>query len=195
MAKKSKKSAPKRPKIVLPVPANEAAARKVAKRIVELLAEIGKVDADHDARNVALKAAHGDKVGPLHDELAASVRVFEEFAKRDAETLFPGDKRSADWPEAVFGYRTHPAAIEIAKDADEDAIVAALLKGRKIKFLRRKTELNREALLDDPDGAKSIAGIEIVQGESFFVATPGKGASAVMRIGKTKTKIKVEDAA
>lgn len=192
MAKRSKKpSAPKRPKIVLPVPANEAAARKVAKRIVELVAKIGKVDADHEIGIAELTVAHSDKVGPLHDELAASVRAFEEFAKRDAATLFEGDKRSADWPEAVFGYRTHPAAVAIARGHKEDAIVAALLKARKIKFLRRKTELNRDALLADPDAAKAINGIEIVQGESFFVATPGKGASAVMRTGK----IKIEDAA
>ena len=57
-------------------------------------------------------------------------------------------------------------------------VIETLEKLGLARFLRTKTEINKEAILADPDAVSGIAGLSIQTGVEDFVITPFEQVAA-----------------
>ena len=51
----------------------------------------------------------------------------------------------------------------------EDSVLDALRRMRLARFIRVKDEVNKEAILNEPEAVVNVPGISIIQGEDFIV--------------------------
>lgn len=53
-----------------------------------------------------------------------------------------------------------------------EAVIEALKRLGLGKFVRTKEEINKEAILNEPDEVRGVAGLNVVTGVEDFVITP-----------------------
>ena len=82
-------------------------------------------------------------------------------------------------------WRTTPPSVSLPKK--QDAVIQALIRADLGHLIRTKQEVNKEAILDDTDAVKGIAGIKIKRREEF-VAKPFE--SQIERAEPVKAEVK-----
>jgi phage host-nuclease inhibitor protein Gam len=121
----------------------------------------------------------------MNDELAAIKERFEKQAKPHREEIERLQKGVQAWCEAnrdqitnggktktvafttgEINWRTRPPSCGIR---GAEAVMDALKRLGLSRFIRSKEEINKEAILNEPDAVKGVAGISIVQGEDFNI--------------------------
>lgn len=99
--------------------------------------------------------------------LQAGVQVWCE-ANRD--TLTRGGKvKTANFTTGEVQWRQRPPSVTV-RSADD--VIYVLQQMGLERFLRVKTEVNKEAILNDAETVKGIAGITVVTGVEDFVIAP-----------------------
>lgn len=140
---------------------NEAAA-------AQLLGELEKLKLKLDEQQIELNQAVNQlvvnatiKATIVSDEFAVKFNSLKEYARLNKATLTDqGKQRSVTWATGTLGWRNTPVGISVPRNAKEVALlIERLLAARKPKFLRRKWELNIEAMEASPDEATAIEGI------------------------------------
>ena len=97
-------------------------------------------------------------------ELTQGVQVWCE-ANRDA--LTNGNKvKSAQLTTGEIGWRTRPPSVRVT---GAEAVLDLLRRLGLKRFIRQKEEVNKEAILNEPEAVAHVPGITISQGEDFFI--------------------------
>ncbi|AAP96314.1 host-nuclease inhibitor protein Gam [[Haemophilus] ducreyi] len=117
------------------------------------------IDEKYTAKLTALK----DKVKPLQK----AVQAYCE-SRRDVLTN-GGKQKTAYFPTGEVQWRVKPPAV-VAKGLE--SILDSLRKLGLFRFIRTKEELDKEAMLKEPEIARSISGISIREGVEEFVIKP-----------------------
>jgi phage host-nuclease inhibitor protein Gam len=73
-------------------------------------------------------------------------------------------------------WRQRPPSVTIR---NADGVVQLLIEADLARFVRRKSEPNREAMLAEPDAVRGIPGIAIVTGLEDFTITPFEAPAEV----------------
>ena len=68
-----------------------------------------------------------------------------------------------------MNWRMRPPSVSIR---GAEAVLETLARMGLTRFIRTKQEPNKEAMLNEPDAVRGIAGITIVTGVEDFVITP-----------------------
>jgi phage host-nuclease inhibitor protein Gam len=106
-------------------------------------------------------------IGQQIDQLRAGVQTYCE-AHRMAMTN-GGKTKTANLVTGEVQWRQRPPSVSIR---GVDAVLETLLRMGLGRFVRVKNEANKEAMLNEPDAVRGIAGISIVSGVEDFVITP-----------------------
>jgi phage host-nuclease inhibitor protein Gam len=109
---------------------------------------------------------------PMAEAFADRFTALKTYANKHKDELTDeGKRRSISWVTGTLGWRTTPAGISVPRNAQDIArLIARILAIRKAKFLRRKWELNVEAMEANPEEATAIEGINRrAASESFFI--------------------------
>lgn len=82
-----------------------------------------------------------------------------------------GDKlgKTANLVTGEVSWRVRPPSVSIR---GTDTVLETLLRMGLGRFVRVKNEPNKEAMLNEPDAVRGIAGISIVSGVEDFIVTP-----------------------
>lgn len=129
------------------------------------------------AELAAIKSEAGAELAKLSERLAAAVvgpeatlnnlveSVLDWADANRAEICAEGTK-TAKFAAGEISWRFAPAAVKAPSKPEKlKAIVKALLKGRLKRFVRVKLELDKEAILKEPEKIKGIAGLSVKQDE------------------------------
>jgi phage host-nuclease inhibitor protein Gam len=92
------------------------------------------------------------------------VHVWAE-ANRDALTS-NGKTKTVKLAAGEISWRMRPPSVAVRGMA---AVIEALKKLKLSRFIRTKEELDKEAVLADPDAVNAIKGISITQREDFVI--------------------------
>lgn len=65
-----------------------------------------------------------------------------------------------------MSWRTRPPRVSVR---GEDVVMEALKRLGLDRFIRRKEEIDKQAVLADPDAVQDIRGLSISQGEDFVI--------------------------
>jgi phage host-nuclease inhibitor protein Gam len=101
------------------------------------------------------------------DQLQKGIQAYCE-AHRD-ELTNGGKTKSANLITGDVMWRQKPPSVRIKA---ADAVIEALKRLGLGRFVRTKDEVNKEAILNEPDAVRGVAGISFVTGEEQFEISP-----------------------
>lgn len=123
-------------------------------------AEMNDILADIKERYEAQAQPHKEQIEALSD----GVHTWCE-ANRDQLTQ-NGKVKYANLPAGEIKWRTRPPRVSIRA---AEAVLDTLRRLGLTRFIRSKEEVNKEAMLAEPEAVSGIAGVKIEQGEDFVI--------------------------
>lgn len=172
----------KREVVVIPGSLKEAA---------EFIGRIGKEQREIDRIQNELNEA----VEKLKSKTMSESQVRNENISQLVEGLFifaeshrnelteSGKKKTVEVPTGIFAWRMTPPAVSL-KNVKQ--ILEELVKRKLKQFIRVKQEVDKEAMLKEPELAASVKGVTIGQREEFVV----KPAELEVEITSDVSKLK-----
>ena len=120
---------------------------------------------------------------PVLEDLSARVNALQAGIQTWCESnrtalCGEGDRRvkTANLVTGEVAWRQRPPHVSVR---GADAVLETLARMGLQRFIRPKTEVNKEAILAEPDAVRGIAGITIVSGLEDFVITPFEARAEV----------------
>jgi phage host-nuclease inhibitor protein Gam len=144
-------------------------------RYVELKLELAGATAAHDGEVAELNSAFDDAVQERREELGVLETTVQLFAINHRKQLFPGEKKSKDYPNAKIGFRENPPSVGKRVTKDTFPAIARRLDDTKWGegYVVTKVELDKEALLRDraqiTEEQLREVGIRFEQDEFFYI--------------------------
>lgn len=146
----------------------------------ECAADINKIGALH--REIAVQtAAMNDSIAeitdrytsvltPLQDEIKALQTGVQTWCEANRDDLTQGGKsKSGQFVTGTVQWRQKPPSVCVR---GVEAVIEALNRLGLSRFVRVKEELNKEAILNEPEAVKGVAGLSIKSGVEDFVIQP-----------------------
>ena len=114
------------------------------------------------------------KFQPMIEALNLTVKSAQEGVQAYCEAhrnelTNDGKVKTANLITGEVQWRCAPPSVRIT---GSEAVIEALKRLGLSKFVRTKEEINKEAILNEPDEVKGVAGIKVQSGVEDFVITP-----------------------
>ena len=93
----------------------------------------------------------------------------QTWCEANRATLCEGQSKTANLVTGEVSWRQRPPSVSIR---GADTVIETLQRMHLERFVRTKEEVNKEAMLNEPDAVRGIAGINIVSGVEDFSITP-----------------------
>ena len=142
--------------------------------VAEAIAKIGRlqrerqrIEADMNDELAVAKQKYEDRAAPLNTEIRDLSKGVQAYCEAHRVELTQGNKvKHAALSSGEIKWRTRPPSLTVR---GKEAVIELLKKLGLGKFVRTKEEVNKEAILLEPDQAKNVPGISISQGEDFVI--------------------------
>lgn len=176
---------PKRAVVAVPKSLDEAA---------QFLAQIGAEQRATEKIRLGLNAKVDElKTKAMADDEPHQTKVLQlveglfAFAEAHRDQLTDGGKRkTVEVPTGTFGWRMTPPAVKLR---DVEAILESLKSLKLKRFIRTKEEVDKEAMLKEPDVAKTVKGVSISQHEDFVAKPAELDVEIAIKVDKLKKEV------
>lgn len=147
-------------------------AQDAANRYTSLQNKLSGIESKMNLELQKVKDKYADDITSYQEELKPQVELLEAFAKEQKDTW--GKKKSFELLHAVIGFRTGNPTVKKDKRYTWDGVLDQLKKVRLNLFVRKKEEVNKEAILLEKNEAilnqlKEDCGVYVEQDEAFFI--------------------------
>lgn len=155
-----------------PVPQDDSEARETLREIGDLNRDMLRLEAELNDQIAALQQRYGELVAPLRDAATARTEGLRMFAEANRSRLTGGGKvKYCQFTTGRISWRLRPAKVTIR---GTETVIEALRAAGLQRFLREKTEINKEAMLEDRSTAMAIKGVIIGSDGEDFVVEPSE---------------------
>lgn len=166
----TKRARVKTPALAVIAPATADQADQMIRRIGEIARDRLIIQASLDEKIAAIKTAAEAEASPLSAEISNLTASVQAWAEANREELTRGGRvKTHKMPSGEVAWRHLPPSVKITSPA---AVVPLLEEMGLERFLRRKVEIDRDALKADPDAARQVPGISVGSGGEEFIVTP-----------------------
>jgi len=153
--------------VVVPIPASLEEAAEFVGRIGKEQREIDRIQNKLNEAVEKLKSKSMSESQVRNENISQLVEGLFIFAESHRNELTEdGKRKTVELPTGIFGWRLTPPAVSL-KNVKQ--VLEELVKRRLKQFIRVKQEVDKEAMLKEPDVAKSVKGVTIGQHEEFMV--------------------------
>ncbi len=115
----------------------------------------------------SLTAQAREQVLPLTTRVKELLEGLYLFSEANRQTLTDGNKRkTVEVPTGQFGWRVTPPRVNVASIS---LVLSNLRRLGLTQFIRLNPEVDKEAMLKDPELARTVDGVSITKQEQFFV--------------------------
>lgn len=167
----SKKNKVKTPAADYPVPQSK-------EQVIEAIAEIGRRQRERDRIQTEMneelaetKQSHGEKAAPHAEAISALAKGVHIWCEANRDELTRNGKvKYAKLATGKINWRAKPPKVTLKKVEE----VIARLKELKLnkQFIRTKEEVDKEAILKNPEKVEGIKGITVSSDGEEFGITP-----------------------
>lgn len=155
------------------IKANDIPAAKSREEVEALIQEMGdaqrkveRIEASMNDKLSKLKAEYEERAKPLNELIANNFAAIQAYCGVNRDNMLKGDAKTAKLTTGEIYWRVTPPKVAIR---GADAVMKALKSLGLIHFIRSKEEIDKQAILADPDKVSQIKGITISQREEFGV--------------------------
>jgi len=163
----TKKSRLKTAAATVAVPQNREQAAQAIADIGAANRALARLTADMNDYLAEIKRAYEERAEPLRRQIEANTAAVQTWAAANREQLTQSGKvKTAALTTGEILWRTRPPSVTVR---GAEAVLDALRRLGLTRFIRAKEEINKEAILNEPEAVKGVAGISISQGEDFVI--------------------------
>jgi len=163
MARRTRMKAP-----AIPAPRTKQEAEDLLGEIGRLQRMVVDVETQMNGELAAVKARAADVAAPLNQAIADQFAALHVWAETHRDELLLGKAKTAKLATGEISWRMSPPAVSVR---GADKVIETLKRLGLGRFLRTKEEIDKQAILADPEGVDGVAGISVSQREEF-VARP-----------------------
>lgn len=157
----------KTPAVAVTVPQSRDAAAQAVAEIGRLNRDFARLTADMNDELAVVKARHEEAAEPLRLKIEALTTGVQTWAEANRDTLTQNGKvKTAALTTGEIAWRLRPPSVRIT---GAEAVLDVLRRLGLKRFIREKEEVNKEAILNEPEAVSHVPGISISQGEDFVV--------------------------
>ncbi|MGX2038773.1 host-nuclease inhibitor Gam family protein [Methylocaldum sp. MU1018] len=140
------------------------------KALGDIQRELARVETEMNDAIGEITQTYQPQIDALKAKIAAKQTGIQTWAEAHREELTEGGKtKTANLITGLVQWRQRPPSVTIR---GVDAVLETLERLGLSRFIRTKREPNKEAMLNEPEAVKGVAGISIVQGVEDFIVTP-----------------------
>jgi len=170
--------------VVIAIPGSLEEAAEFIGRIGKVQREIDRIQTELNEKVEKLKVQAMAEVKPREESISQMTEGLFIFAESQREVLTDGGKRkTVEVPTGLFGWRLTPFSVSLH---DIKKVINSIKSLGLHRFLRIKEEVDKEAMLKEPEIAKTVKGVTISQREEFVV----KPAELEVEISSDVSKFK-----
>lgn len=139
-------------------------------RLGELQRELARATTEmNDAISAITEQAQPVLEG-MKERIAALQQAVQTWCEANRVTLTEnGRTKTANLVTGEVNWRQRPPRCVVR---GEDTVIETLRRLGLGRFVRERAEVNKEAVLNEPDAVRGVAGLSIVTGVEDFVITP-----------------------
>lgn len=142
-----------------------AEAEQLLSEIGSLQRQVTDVESEMNEQLSAIKAQAGEKAGLLNAAIDAKFAALHLWAEANRSQLLVDGAKTAQLATGELQWRLPPPSVKVT---GQDVVLERLkLKGLQ-RFIRTKEEVDKVAILADPEAVAKIPGIKLVQDEQFI---------------------------
>lgn len=149
-----------------PVPQTKAQVNDAIARIGILQRERTRIEVAMNDQLAAIKEGFAIEAQPLQDEIEGLSQGIHTWCEAHRMELLKGDAKTCGFPAGEVSWRVRPPRCVVR---GVEAVIDALKRLGLSRFVRAREEINKEAVLNEPEAVRGVAGITIEQGEDFIV--------------------------
>ncbi|WP_420996215.1 host-nuclease inhibitor Gam family protein [Cupriavidus sp. 30B13] len=140
------------------------------RQIGDVSRDVARLAADMNDEIAAITSRYQEMIQPKQERLQAMQNGVQTWCEAHRDTLTGGGKvKSYSFITGQIQWRQRPPSCSVR---GAEAVIA-LLKGLSLdRFIRTKEEVNKEAVLNEPDAVLGVAGLSVVTGVEDFVIEP-----------------------
>lgn len=154
----------------LPVPQNRDEAAETIRAIGDLGRTVARLEADMNDELAAVKERFEARAAPHREAIGEKTEGLKIWAEANRQALTGGDKtKSADLGTGILKWRQRPPSVRLSK---VDQVIERIKALGLTRFLRTKEEIDKEAMLKEPEAARMIGGVSIGSAGEDFVVEP-----------------------
>lgn len=154
------------------VPATREQAEAALHNIGVRQREIIRLEAAMNDELAAVKAKYEKQAQPLNEHIENLFQGVHIWAEANRSILLKGKSKTVKLATGELSWRNTPPSVSLPRKPKAlEAVIEELKRADLGHLVRVKEEVNKEAVLDDTEAVKGIAGIKIKQREEF-VAKP-----------------------
>ncbi len=158
---------------VISVPHNVGELGVWVGRAGDLQRELDATKLRFDRRLAKLKDAYTASIETASDELKVTVDGIASFSEAHRMDLTQNDTvKTVDVGTGVISWRVAPPRVVLR---NVEGVLSTLLRKGLSQFIRVTREVNREAILADPEAAELVPGVSVEQSEFFTVKPASLG--------------------
>ncbi|HGI9865043.1 TPA: host-nuclease inhibitor Gam family protein [Salmonella enterica subsp. enterica serovar Montevideo] len=139
------------------------------KKIGDIQRELTRIEADANDQIAVIMNQNTPKVEALRAELDVLQKGVQTWCEANRSSITKGSSKTANLITGEVAWRTKPDSVSIK---GVELVLEALKKLKLDRFIRRKEEINKDAILADKKAVENIKGISIVSGKEVFSITP-----------------------
>lgn len=165
----------------LPVPKTAAQAEQLLADIGRAQRQVSTIENRMNDRLAKIKQEFEEQAKPLNDEIEQKFAALHAWAEANKGELLKGKTKTAKLATGELSWRTTPPSVSIRNQK----VVLEILKQRELHdLIRNKEEVNKEAVLANPERVGDIKQIKVVQREEFAAKPYGSEIEKVETVNK-----------
>lgn len=130
--------------------------------------QLARIEADMNDALAKVREVYEAQAQPLREQITGLQTGVQTWCEANrAELTNNGKTKTAAFASGEIQWRMRPPSVAVR---GVEAVLETLKRLGLDRFLRVKVDVNKEAILSDPEGVRGVAGIQINQGEDFVVA-------------------------
>lgn len=170
MAAKPKTSRTKAPALIIVPPQTREECAADIKALGDLQRQLAREQATMNDAIAEITQSHQPRIDELKGLIEKKMVGIQTWAEANRAALTNDNKvKTANLTTGSIQWRIKPPSISIR---GVESVLETLKRLGLTRFIRVKEEPNKEAMLNEPEVVKGIAGISIISGVEDFVVTP-----------------------
>ena len=140
------------------------------KKLGDVQRDLTRRQADMNDEIAEITKRHSARIEALNDQVTTLQKGIQTWCEANRDALTEGGKvKTANLITGEVQWRQRPPSCKVR---NEEGVIETLERLDLARFVRVKKEVNREAILQEPDAARGVAGLTIVTGVEDFAITP-----------------------
>lgn len=143
---------------------------RAIKQIGDLQRQLEQTAINQNNELAAITEKYAPKITALQEQIAPIQQAVQAWCEsRRDELTQNGKTKTGSFNTGDVQWRQRPPSVAIR---GTESVIEALKTHGLLRFIRNKEEINKEAMLNEPELAATIAGVSIKTGVEDFIITP-----------------------